>query len=91
MWPFRHKKTRYGAGEEVQFLLDHGWRRVGNGLWSHKDHPRIVDFEYAMMAAQVMLETHQAKNQYRRNASLYDPDSFIGRIIKAFRFIFRIK
>ncbi len=91
MWPFRRKKNRYGASEEVQFLLDHGWKKLQNGLWWHEDHIRMVDFEYAMMTAQVALETRQAKKGYRANVSLYDPSSFIGRIIAAFRFVFRMK
>lgn len=91
MWPFGRKKKRFIAGEGALFLRDHGWYQFATGAWGHKDHPGPLTFRQAMMHGKIQYETQQARERYRRNASLYDPNSFIGRIIRRFRLFFRMK
>ena len=91
MWPLRRKNKGFGASEEVQFLLKNGWYQFPNGGWGHKDQPGLLTYRQAMAHVQVAYETNQARERFKRNIHLYDPDSWIGRIIRAFRFIFRMK
>ncbi len=91
MWPFGRKKKRYGAGEEVQFLADQGWYQLATGGWGHKGYPGSLTFRQAMMHGRIQAETQKARERFRRNASLYDPNSFIGRIIRRLRLLFRMK
>ncbi len=91
MWPFRRKNKVFGVNKEVQFLLDHGWHKFANGAWGHEDRPAFFTFRQAMQHVQVAYETQQARERFKRNIHLYDPNSFIGRIIRAFRLIFRMK
>lgn len=90
MWPFRRKKKHYAAGEEVQFLLDNGWKKV-QSLWWHDGLQGFVSFRQAMMHGKVQYQAEQARERYRHKIHLFDPNSFIGRIIGVFRFVFRMK
>lgn len=91
MWPFGRQKKGSGASEEVQFLLNNGWYQFANGGWGHKDQPGLLTYRQAMAHVQVAYETEQARERFKRNIHLYEPNSFIGRVIKGFRFVFRMK
>lgn len=91
MWPFGRKNKQYGAGEEVQFLRDTGWYQFPNGAWGHDDHPGFLTFRQAMQHGQVEYETHQARERFRKQIHLFDPNTFVGRVISKFRSVFRMK
>ncbi len=81
-------KTQYSENEETLFLLNHGWKRVDHGLgWQYEEETRTCDFEVAMLRAQVMLESEEAKKTYYKNIDLVDPNSFVGFFLSGLRFM----